>query len=96
MPSRARFDLIRRRTTCEAALGKISSPLRCRIAPDNAILCICTLGIWSGIEDKNVAAYEEILAALDDSDDGTRMVAEVLLQRSSPQPTLAKTSSDTW
>jgi hypothetical protein len=45
---------------------------------------------------QNVAAYEELLAALDDSDEKIRIVAEVLLQRSSPRPTLAETSSDTW
>jgi hypothetical protein len=41
---------------------------------------------------QNVAAYEELLAALDDSNENIRIVAEVLLQRSSPRPTVARNS----
>ena len=35
---------------------------------------------------KNLAAYQELLAALDDPNEKIRMVAEVLLHRSSPCP----------
>lgn len=33
----------------------------------------------------NLAAYQELLAALDDNDSDIRMVAEALLRRSSPR-----------
>jgi len=46
-------------------------------------LFVCHLE-WHGR--RNLAAYEELLAALDDPDDKIRIVAEVLLQRSSPRP----------
>lgn len=45
---------------------------------------------------QNIAAYEELLAALDDSDENIRIVAEVLLQRSSPRPGLGEKSVDSW
>ncbi|MFY9912516.1 MAG: hypothetical protein WCF22_15700 [Candidatus Sulfotelmatobacter sp.] len=35
---------------------------------------------------RNVSAYQELLAALDDPDASIRVVAEVLLRRSSPRP----------
>lgn len=35
---------------------------------------------------QNLAAYQELVAALDDSDDRVREVAEMLLRRSSPRP----------
>lgn len=34
----------------------------------------------------NIAAYQELLAALDDPDEDIRIVAEVLLHRRSPRP----------
>ncbi|MGA2003731.1 MAG: hypothetical protein ABSG70_10135 [Terriglobales bacterium] len=35
---------------------------------------------------QNLAAYQELLAALDDQDGDIRRLAEVLLHRSSPRP----------
>jgi len=35
---------------------------------------------------RNVKAYQELVAALDDCDERTRAVAETLLNRSSPRP----------
>ncbi len=35
---------------------------------------------------RNLAAYQELLAALDDQDDDIRRLAESLLHRSSPRP----------
>lgn len=35
---------------------------------------------------RNVAEYQELLAALDDGDCNTRLVTEVSLRRSSPRP----------
>ena len=35
---------------------------------------------------RNLAAYQELLAALDDQDGGIRALAESLLHRSSPRP----------
>jgi hypothetical protein len=35
---------------------------------------------------RNLAAYQELLAALDDHNDDIRRLAESLLQRSSPRP----------
>ena len=44
----------------------------------------------------NVAAYEELLAALDDPDERNRAVAEALLKRSSPRPQPGKASVEDW
>jgi hypothetical protein len=41
---------------------------------------------------RNLAAYQELLAALDDHDDGIRRLAESLLRRSSPRPQRTATS----
>jgi hypothetical protein len=40
----------------------------------------------------NIAAYQELLAALDDHNCDIRMVAEALLHRSSPRPERTKRS----
>ena len=49
---------------------------------------------------RNLAAYQELLAALNDSGPDIRIVAEVLLHRDSPRPeprsTSAKTSVKLW
>jgi len=43
---------------------------------------------------RNLAAYEELLAALDDQDDDIRCLAESLLHRSSPRPERTATVSN--
>jgi len=45
---------------------------------------------------RNVAAYQELIAALDDPDCEIRDVAEVLLRRSSPRPEATDTSVKAW
>jgi len=42
---------------------------------------------------RNLAAYEELLAALDDHDHDIRRLAEYLLHRSSPRPELRQVSN---
>jgi len=44
----------------------------------------------------NVAAYQELLAALDDHDDDIRCVAESLLHRGSPRPERTATGIEFW
>ncbi len=41
----------------------------------------------------NLAAYNELIAALDDSDQAIRYLAETLLHRASPHPTTNVTAS---
>jgi hypothetical protein len=45
---------------------------------------------------RNVAAYQGLLAALDHPQKGIRVVAEVLLKRSSPRPQAGEKSADAW
>ncbi len=45
---------------------------------------------------RNVAAYQELLAALDDHDGDIRRLAEDLLHRSSPRPERTATSIESW
>ena len=45
---------------------------------------------------RNLAAYQELLAALDDSSDEIRTVAEVLLRRSSPRPEPSVRGIEAW
>jgi hypothetical protein len=45
---------------------------------------------------RNLAAYHELIAALDDQDGDTRRLAESLLQRSSPRPERTATFVDSW
>ena len=45
---------------------------------------------------RNVAAYQELLAALDDGDCNTRILAEVLLARSSPRPKASARTIKVW
>jgi hypothetical protein len=45
---------------------------------------------------RNLVAYEELLAALDDNDADIRSVAEALLHRSSPRPERTETSAEVW
>ena len=45
---------------------------------------------------RNVAAYQELVAALDDPNCEIRDVAEVLLHRSSPRPEVTDTSVKAW
>jgi hypothetical protein len=47
-------------------------------------------------ERRNVAAYEELLAALDDPHNNIRLVAEMLLKRSSPRPQPSEQDIDSW
>jgi len=44
----------------------------------------------------NLGAYQELLAALDDNDYSVRMVAEVLLHRSSPRREPTELSVEAW
>ena len=46
--------------------------------------------------ERNLAAYQELLAALDDHDDDIRRLAEYLLHRSSPRPERTATSIESW
>jgi len=43
---------------------------------------------------RNLAAYHELIAALDDQDGDIRRVAEALLHRDSPRPAGCKTASE--
>ena len=45
---------------------------------------------------RNLAAYQELLAALDDHDDDIRRLPESLLHRTSPRPVRAERSIETW
>ena len=45
---------------------------------------------------RNLAAYQELLAALDDVDCDIRAVAEALLHRSSPRREPAETTVEAW
>ena len=45
---------------------------------------------------RNLAAYQELLAALDDNDADIRTVAEALLHRSSPRPEPTETGIEAW
>lgn len=45
---------------------------------------------------RNLAAYQELLAALDDHDDDIRGFAESLLHRSSPMPERTTTFVESW
>lgn len=44
----------------------------------------------------NLAAYQELLAALDDVDGDIRAIAEVLLHRISPRRARAETTVEAW
>jgi hypothetical protein len=45
---------------------------------------------------RNLAGYQELLAALDDNDSDIRMVAEVLLHRSSPRFEPTERTVEAW
>ena len=45
---------------------------------------------------RNLAAYQELVAALDDQDGDVRTLAESLLHRSSPRPERIENGTDTW
>ncbi|MGO9677373.1 MAG: hypothetical protein ACLPW4_08995 [Candidatus Sulfotelmatobacter sp.] len=45
---------------------------------------------------RNLDAYLELLAALDDHDDDIRRFAESLLHRSSPRPARTATGIESW
>ena len=45
---------------------------------------------------RNLAAYQELLAALDDHDGDIRRLAESLLRRSSPRPEQTSTPIESW
>lgn len=45
---------------------------------------------------RNVAAYQELVAALDDPDDGIRAVAEALLKRKSPRRQADQKTIEAW
>ena len=45
---------------------------------------------------RNLAAYQELLAALDDHDGDIRRLAESLLHRSSPRPKRIATRIESW
>ena len=60
---------------------------------DALYLFVCHLE-WR--DKRNVAAYEELVAALDDPNCEIRDVAEVLLSRSSPRPEATDTNLKAW
>jgi hypothetical protein len=60
---------------------------------DPLYLCLCHLE-WR--RTRNSAAYQELLAALDDTDADIRVLAEALLHRNSPRPELTSTSAEAW
>jgi len=45
---------------------------------------------------RNLAAYQELLAALDEPNKDVRLVAEVLLHRGSPRPESREQSVKVW
>jgi len=45
---------------------------------------------------RNLEAYHELIAALDDHEDDIRRLAEALLHRGSPRPAGCKTGSEAW
>ncbi len=45
---------------------------------------------------RNLAAYRELLAALDDTDPDIRVLVEVLLHRDSPRREPTSTSAEAW
>ncbi len=45
---------------------------------------------------RNLAAYQDLLAALDDHDCDTRLLAESLLHRSWPRPERTATFVESW
>jgi hypothetical protein len=45
---------------------------------------------------RNPAAYQELLAARDDTDPDIRVVAEVLLDQDSQRPEATSTSAEAW
>lgn len=88
--------IFRSETPREAVLGKRLSFLRCRKTLDIAdplYLFACHLE-WH--RRRSLAAYQDLLAALDDPDEGIRAVAETLLQRNPPRPTLNETNIEAW
>ena len=60
---------------------------------DALYLFVCHLE-WR--DKRNVAAYQELIAALDDPDCEIRHIAEVLLRRSSPRFEATDTSVKAW
>ena len=60
---------------------------------DDLYLFVCHLE-WR--TKRNLAAYQELLAALDDHDDDIRRLAESLLHRSSPRPERTATFVESW
>lgn len=63
----------------EQEIQKVWTPRQCRTS---LYLFACHLE-WSA--HGRLAAYEELVAALDDSDEDIRIIAETLLHRSSPR-----------
>ena len=45
---------------------------------------------------RDLTAYQELLAALDDPNEEIRTVAEILLHRSSPRPEPSERGVETW
>lgn len=45
---------------------------------------------------RNIVAYQELIAALDDPSDSIRVVAEVLLSRSAPRPEPNEVGIEVW
>jgi hypothetical protein len=60
---------------------------------DASYLFACHLE-W--ITKRNLAAYQELLAALDDHDGDIRRLAESLLHRSTPRPKRTATGIESW
>jgi len=74
----------------EIEVTDMSEKLECR---DPLCLFACHLE-WR--KKGTLAAYQELLAALDDPDSDIRVVAEVLLYRNSPRPDLAERGVEAW
>jgi ABC-type histidine transport system ATPase subunit len=66
-------------------VSRAGSSERCDVARSRNLLYLFACHLeWKGRQ--NVEAYQELIAALDDTEERIRVVAEMLLHRSSPHP----------
>jgi hypothetical protein len=88
MRTHGREDVVRE----DLSLGKLGTDLaraglskRCTIAGNHDPLYLLACQVqWH--HQRNLRAYQALVAALDDSDQRIRVLAEMLLHRSSPRP----------
>lgn len=80
------------RTSCAERVFDTQAQTRNEPRPrDSLYLFACHLE-WR--ERRNLKAYEELVAALDDPDEKIRSIAEKLLHRGSPRPQLRRDDAD--